>query len=475
MSPRASTFLPQFLAIPSISTTSIMLRRILPFLFGSFAFCAFAADQLPPSKDSARGDALEAAIKANDVEKLKSLLRPEDRNDGASYTTTEDAKLGRTRAMCNLLGQATANHAPACFIALLEYGIDIYPWVLDREAKHLDTIKAHYPDFTNKLGRPGMVYAASTGQNELLKKLLAAGVTPTASDLAQAVKRSNPGAVKILLAAGVSKDATAEYQDRQMSMKEIARTGMFFSVLEALGAWEEYAPELQKHRKNRPGAGADAFFGHWRFQEASMGLILQPDGSGFFGSDFNPETPILWKVDTEGEGKAIKVEWVRTFQKGDRPPGPFLFPISGMSLYCLDGLQTTRAIPGRRDTLTEDQLQAITTLNKQVPYNGPVGEWIMEFDPAGIHPEFVEEARKSSKDMKLVITKDGHATLTAPPTRNATQTMNARLFPGSTPNELQMITTEGRASVMKTQDKWKTLQIRVPGLPYFMKLTRKKP
>lgn len=444
-----------------------MLRRILPFLFGSFAFCAFAADQLPPSKDAARGDALEAAIKANDVEKLKSLLRPEDRQPNAVYLTTEYAKLGRMGgAIGNLLVEANSDQTAACYIALLEYGIGITPRDLDQHIARFDTIKAHYPNLTEKLGRPSMEYASTKGKNEMLKKLLAAGVSPTASDLAQAVKRSNPGAVKILLAAGVSKDATAEYQERQMSMKEIARTGMFFSVLEALGAWEEYAPALQKHRKDRPGVGADPFFGHWRFQEASLGLILQPDGSGFFGSDFDPETPILWKVVAEGEEKGIKVEWVPNIQRGDLPPGPFLFPISGVSLYCA---QKTRVIPGRRDTLTEDQLQAITTLNKKVPYNGPAGEWIMEFDPAGIPPEHVEEARKMSKDLKLVITKDGQGTIAGP------QSVSGQLLPGSTPNELRMVTTGGRAPILKTQDGWKTLQLSAPGAPMVMKFTRKKP
>jgi len=224
---------------------------ILAFGWSCALPSASGGEALAPSDDPVRGDALDAAVHARDAVRLKGLLRSADRERGATYTTIASAKHGQHMAIDDLYNDAKDG---PCLIALLDYGVDIGGAKLGMFAD-LKPFKDHYPAFLTTAGRSGMDHAAKIGDNALLEKLLALGVAPKESDLAAAVSCSHAGAVKRLLAAGVAKDGTAEFMGKRMTIEEIAVQGMFFAVLDELGAWDRHAAELKLHRAGRAGPG----------------------------------------------------------------------------------------------------------------------------------------------------------------------------------------------------------------------------
>jgi len=408
---------------------------------------AFGAAEANPSTDPARGDAMEAAVRKGDVATLKTLLRPVDRERHASYGTTADAKLGQYQCISNLLNQTDRKSDNPCLIALLEYGISIDGSQL-AAFDDLSAFKKHYPDFLTTLGRNGVNDAALSGNNELLVSLLGMGVTAQPADLAAAVSCSHAGAVKLLLAAGLPKDSSVEREGKKMTMAEIARKGMFFAVLDELGAWDSYAPELKMHRAGRPGPGAAKLVGKWGV--GSMIFQLEPDGSGFVSEGLDLHLPILWKTLEQNGREGLRIEPV----PGYAPPGKRTFaamwvPVTGerISYQGKNGL-----VELTRVAMNSDQRQAYLADGQPAKYAGPVGEWTIQLEACTFPPEMPAEERNQTKGAKLSIAANGNGTMTI-----FGETKPVRAVKGDH-NELKLVPEKTPPFVWTGSDGWKTIR-----------------
>jgi len=454
--------------LPSAQNQCLSGKRLLLLLAFTCPLELQAFDEAHPESDPARGDALVAAVKAGNADALKALLRPVDRTASASFVATENTKDRSRQPLSNLLSHATDGLPNPCDIVLLDYGIGISPRLLSRE-KDFTLFKEHYPQFTTTLGRACLAYSAREGNNDMLANLLSIGVAPEASDLVAAVENNHGGAVKRLVSAGVSKETKSKYAGKDLSLEEIARKNMFFAVLDALGVAEKYAGELRPFREGRPGNHAARFAGHWQFKKdkVEIGLMLEPDGSGFIGDLQIPYDPILWK-EVQSAGKtAIRLDQVPGAYH-QNPYGPYEFPASGSDIY-LPG-KASGLVQGVRRDLDSDQREALQRSAKAKTYTGPTGEWRIDLTNSldDVPAEEREQQRERLKTVKLTIAKDGQAALIQ-------GTKTVRVTAESTEQEDQLrLTPETTAPLTaKGSDNWNRIRISIPGDVHVMEFVRK--
>jgi len=406
--------------------------------------------------DPAIGNALTAAVKAGDAKALKALLDPADRSMSAGFCTTEDVKRGGWQPFSNLFSSTPDGKITPCDEVLIEYGVGISARDFNRPS-NVAVFKAHYPDFTTTLGRRALDYSAETGNNEMIRALLAAGVKPEPADLEAAVDHDHPGAVKLLVAAGLPADAKGRGENASLTLAQIARRNMAFAVLDALGAAKRYEAELKPFREGRPGEGAVRYSGKWEFkmQSGSFALMLEPDGTGFAGDPFALVAPILWKSIQVNAQKGLEIMPVPGTDHGITP---FQCPVSGDDVYL--SLRAGGNLKGVRREVDSDQREAIQALAKAKPYTGPSGEWHINLAGAldDVPADQRAQAAEQFKTMKLTIARDGSASLVLGPTA-IPLTVEAT----ERPDELRLTSERMPPTTAKGSNNWKEISIAPPG------------
>ncbi|MDB6079858.1 MAG: hypothetical protein JWO82_3605 [Akkermansiaceae bacterium] len=404
-----------------------MKRLLIP---ASCIFPLFTPLLAGAAEPQQRGDALQAAVKANDAAKVKGLLQPEDRLVSARFHLSTDPA-GVAHPISNLVLDARDAGAET-FHAMIDYGVWLEPRVFERAITDLGYIKDHYPDFKTTLGPSCLGRAAETGNEAMLSRFLDAGIKPRAEDLATAVLQNHADAVAMLVKAGASHDGDLTGgENESLKTDEFARRTMKIGVLDALGLGGKDTPVIAEARKAWTPDPAVPL-GRWSFATVGLTFDLQDDGTGLMflknvGQDWGE--PILWT----GKTASTSVHYVAvTPVPGYRKEPIFsefdLAVVSGgLAASTKSGLE-----PGTLVSMDDQQRRIMEARNAGQKYAGPAGKW-----RAQVPPNLGEQERALAEKASLEIAADGKVTL------DIQVKLTGRMLPGSGADSLSLLLDNG--------------------------------